>query len=46
MLVTIFNNMYLINICQITALSVSGYDKQDRQLSTVFGDLSSGTDNI
>lgn len=40
---TIFKNiMYLMNTCQITFLSMIGYDKQ---LSTIFSDLSPGPNN-
>lgn len=44
MLFTIFNNIYLIHISQITVLNVSGYNKKDRQLLTILGNLSSGQD--
>lgn len=39
------NVMYLINECQFTILSGSGYAKQDNQSPTIFNDLSPGADN-
>lgn len=36
---------HLINICQITGLSISNYDKKVWQLSTILGDPSLGPNN-